>query len=170
MNLNQRLICTNFSSPFCFHCYGMVLSADIIFNSRLAVWMAWKKVIAKIKLIFFHSSGLHSDLTDHQVKFSNVSRPATLLRASYQIQHGRIFSAQVRNQIHWVLVSLGLCHMKCWRSGISSKMTQCLLEWRLTPARLWLFKFMSNLLNIPAIWYSKSPHFVSLKYSIAHYS
>jgi hypothetical protein len=42
-----------------------------------------------------------------------ASRPVTLLRASCQIQHGRIFSAPVRNQIPWVLVSPVLFHMIC---------------------------------------------------------
>ena len=80
-----------------------------------------------------------------------------MLRASCQIRHGRIFSAPVRNQIHWALVSPVLFHMKCWRNGISSKMTQCLLGWRLTLAKLWLFEHASQLLNIPVKCHSVSP-------------
>jgi hypothetical protein len=46
--------------------------------------------------------------------------------------------------------------MKCWRNGISSKMTQCLLGWRLTLAKLWLFEHASQLQNIPVKCHSVS--------------
>lgn len=55
---------------------------------------------------------------------------AILLKASFQTQHGRTSKGPVGNLILWDLVFQNLSLMKCWRKGISWRMTQCSYELR----------------------------------------